>query len=795
MSRIVSLHFGKVRNGALLSNGLRILHTTDRISAFDCILPFTVPGKGEILQALSTWFFRNSEHIMRNHLVGCLSRTHVLVRDAAVFPLELVVRGRLTGSLWRLYEKTGPAGVFSEYGIHLPEGMRRNQPFPAPILTPTTKASFGHDLPATPDACVTALEAFFETHAAGEDAKALARATWETIGQKARALFSHGAQMARERGLVLVDTKYEMGWASGELVLVDEIHTPDSSRYWFAADAEADNPRQLSKEVLREELVALLGAPDAFGPDLALHPAFRDTVLVARLQEQIRARYQEMFAQFVPGRTPFEMCQDSLMPWPVNPKELEVMEDSLRLPAKVLIVGNGGRDHALFETFASKPEVARVYCAPGKRAWTSPKYAECPHGDVESIAAFADAEGVGLVVAGPELPIAQGLYRACRARNIPVLAPDLSGASLEASKILCKQIVHCADIRTAPSEVLSLSQLGARIETTLKSSETSSGPSPEGGISLPRVIKYDCLATGKGVFVAFTRADLANALASIHEQLPAWQNAARGVACETYSAQKREPHFLLEDCLFGEEISVLALCNGSDFRLLPFARDYKRRNDGQTGPNTGGMGAVCPVPLDEGVSEQVTTTFQKILLEMAKRGTPYRGFLFAGFMIDAEKKAWLIEFNCRLGDPETQVVLPGLGREFATELWRTAMGESFLWPEKTGTTFEHDGLARVFVVGAAPEYPDSSAPKRIFADAPEGDAVVDTCLVPSAIEPGSMTSGGRAFGILGVGRTVSQARARAYERMAGTVLLSPDTEGARIRTRPHYRTDVGAEFP
>ena len=800
MTRILNLTFGKVRNGALLANETRILHTTDRLSAFDCILPFEVPGKGEILQALSLHFFKQTSHILKNHIVGALSRNHILVHNAKVFPLEIVVRGFLTGSLWRLYEKGGSAAVAADYGVELPRGLKRNCPLPEPLLTPTTKAAFGHDLPATPKQCLAALTEFFAVHEFelseleknGKSAAELAEQTWNTISTKARQLFIAGTQLAAERGLALVDTKYEMGWANGELILIDEIHTPDCSRYWYTSDLAAENPRQLSKEFLREELVASLGNPDSFGPALAFSDAFQDAAFVARLQQQILSRYQEMYAVFVPDKTPFEVCQDSLLPWPVNPKELSALEESLRLPQKILVVGNGGRDYALFKTFESKPEVARVYCAPGNRAWESNKYAECAAQTVDDIARFAADNGVGLVVVGPEAYIAQGITQACKKVGVAVLAPELSGASLEASKVLCKQIINRAKIPTAASEVVSFRELERRIKNTLAGG-TLANSGAHDIIVLPRVLKYDCLAAGKGVYVVQTLAQLKEARAGISAQLPSWEKTLRGIAAETYSAQKKEPYFLLEECLEGEEISVLALCNGTDFRLLPFARDYKRRNDGQTGPNTGGMGAVCPVSMSQSLQDQYTITFQRILLEMAKQGTPYRGFLFAGFMIDAAEKAWLIEFNCRLGDPETQVVLPGLSRDFTTELWRTAQGESFLWPERTGHFFEHDGLARVFVVGAAPEYPEADAPRRIFVDAPVGhSSVANTQLVPSAIEPGNVTSGGRAFGILGAGKTISEARAKAYARMAQTSFEAIAHHGNAAV--PHYRKDVGAEF-
>ena len=185
MTRILNHSFGKVRNGALLANNTRILHTTDRLSAFDCILPFEVPGKGEILQALSLHFFKETSSILKNHILGSLSRKHILVQNAQVFPLEIVVRGYLTGSLWRLYEKGGSAAVAQDYGVELPRGLTRNCRLEKPLLTPTTKAAFGHDLPATPRQCLAALTQFFTDLESRQNAAQFAEQTWANISQKA----------------------------------------------------------------------------------------------------------------------------------------------------------------------------------------------------------------------------------------------------------------------------------------------------------------------------------------------------------------------------------------------------------------------------------------------------------------------------------------------------------------------------------------------------------------------------------------------------------------------------------
>jgi fusion protein PurCD len=764
---------------------LRILHTTDRISAFDVILPFEVPGKGEILQALSTWFFRDTEHIVPNHLVGCLDRTHVLAREALVLPFEFVVRGVLTGSLWRLYDERGPRGVEDTYGITLPAGLARNCALEAPLLTPTTKSEAGHDKPILASAMTPVLSAFLETH--GLD-PAGAGALLEDVRTRVLALFAHGRRVALERGLVLVDTKYEFGLAMSsdgkrELVLVDEVHTPDSSRYWLSSDVEEGRaaPRQLSKEFLREELMAHFGKPEDFGPTLPHHAKFDDAPFVERLAASIGERYREMFRLFLGEATPFEVCKPHLVPWPLSPSRLREVENALRLPSKILVVGNGGRDWSLFDFFSRLPEVSLVYCAPGNRDWGTAehgKYRECPLADVQAIATFARDSGVGLVVSGPEIPLCEGLAAACAAVGVPCLGPDLAGASLEASKVFCKELACAADIPGAAFECYGFTELSARMERRTQG-ET-------GALRLPCAVKYDGLAAGKGVFICRNEDDLRVALASLRSQVPAWEAAAAALPAPSASKARGEAQFLVEDLLEGEEISVLALCNGTEFRLLPLARDYKRRDDGQRGPNTGGMGSVCPVEVSPQLAAQIDSVFRSALSTLAARGTPYRGFLFAGLMVDARGTAWLLEFNCRLGDPETQSVLPGLGREFAMELQRAANGLPFVFPERAGRVFEHDGRKRVYVVGASPEYPDASAPARPFAGPRSEEELGEGVLhVPTAIEPDGTTRGGRAFGYLGTASTYALARARAYEAMAlarlGEVL-------------PHYRTDVAVEF-
>ena len=228
---------GKVRDSYRRGDD-RILITTDRISAFDRVLGL-IPYKGQVLNELSAWWFAQTADIVTNHLLAVPDPNVTVAREAAPLPVEVVVRGYITGvtktSLWYLYEQ----GDRQPYGISLPDGLHKNDPLPQPVITPTTKAvSGGHDERLTR---VEILER-----------ELIGPALWDEIETAALALFARGQQVAREAGLVLVDTKYEFGLIDGRLALIDEIHTPDSSRYWTAESLGEGDPEHFDKEYLRQ---------------------------------------------------------------------------------------------------------------------------------------------------------------------------------------------------------------------------------------------------------------------------------------------------------------------------------------------------------------------------------------------------------------------------------------------------------------------------------------------------------------------------------------------------------------
>lgn len=227
---------GKVRDSYLVDKK-RLLITTDRISAYDRVLGL-IPYKGQVLNQLSAWWFDQTRDILQNHVLAIPDPNITLAREAAPLPVEVVVRGYITGvtgtSLWTMYA----AGDRKPYGIELPDGLQKNDPLPHPLITPTTKAAHGHDQQITAQEIVaTGL---------------IARPIWEQIEEKAIQIFQRGQEIARQRGLILVDTKYEFGLIDGELALIDEIHTPDSSRFWTQSSYEQGTPQSISKEFLRE---------------------------------------------------------------------------------------------------------------------------------------------------------------------------------------------------------------------------------------------------------------------------------------------------------------------------------------------------------------------------------------------------------------------------------------------------------------------------------------------------------------------------------------------------------------
>jgi len=268
---------GKVRDIYPLADHRVLLITTDRVSAFDRVLG-TIPYKGQVLNQLSAWWFDHTADIVANHLVDVPDPNAMIAREADPLPVEVVVRGYITGvtdtSLWTLYAN----GDRQPYGISLPDGLHKNDPLPTPVITPTTKAEKGaHDQRLTRAQIV--------------DQRLVEKSLWEQVEAAALALFDRGQSVARQAGLILVDTKYEFGLLDGELTLIDEVHTPDSSRYWTQESyGTGSGPDHFDKEVLRKWFVDQgyrgEGTPPPITPDFAARMSALYISLFERLTGQ-----------------------------------------------------------------------------------------------------------------------------------------------------------------------------------------------------------------------------------------------------------------------------------------------------------------------------------------------------------------------------------------------------------------------------------------------------------------------------------------------------------------------------
>ncbi|MCP1228536.1 phosphoribosylamine--glycine ligase [Acetobacter fabarum] len=424
--------------------------------------------------------------------------------------------------------------------------------------------------------------------------------------------------------------------------------------------------------------------------------------------------------------------------------------NSRRKELRVLLVGSGGREHAMAETLAKSPALSALFIAPG-----NPGTARCgtnvPIGahDVAALVTFAREQKIDLVVPGPEAPLVAGLADACALAGLPCAGPTQAAAQLEGSKSFTKEVCDAAGIPTAawerftdaPSAIAYVRRKGA-----------------------PIVVKADGLAAGKGVVVATT---VAEAEAAITDMMTggALGDAGRSV--------------VIEDCLVGEEVSLFAFCAGETACLIGAAQDHKRIGDGDTGPNTGGMGAVSP-PKGFGRAEQeaaLNLLVRPMLREMVRRGTPFRGVIFAGLML-TENGPSLIEYNVRFGDPEAEALLPRLTSDLLPAL--QALAEDRL--DVAPITFSNQ--ASVCVIMAARGYPGSPEKGAVIhgvdtANALEGVRVFQAGTTQNMAGE-LVVSGGRVLAVCALADTVQEAQKRAY---AGVKAITWD--GAV------WRTDIG----
>jgi phosphoribosylamine---glycine ligase len=397
----------------------------------------------------------------------------------------------------------------------------------------------------------------------------------------------------------------------------------------------------------------------------------------------------------------------------------------------VLVVGSGGREHALAWKLAQSADLGELHAAPGNPGIA--RHATCHPvraGDAESLLGLCRQCGIDLVVIGPEGPLVSGVADALRHGGVTVFGPIGAAAMIEGSKSFSKDVMNSAGVPTARELVEPVA---------------------------PCVVKADGLAAGKGVFVCRTDAEVE----------AAWPRA-----------QALGDRVVVEELLEGEEVSLFALCDGAAAVALPAAQDAKRLRDGDEGPNTGGMGSYAPVPFlsARDREELVEAVHVPVLEELAKRGSPFVGLLYAGLML-TEGGARTLEFNCRFGDPETQTILPLLEGDLLDALAGAAGGDL------AGASVDVTDGAAATVVLAAPGYPDAPEVGGALSGLEEAEAAGGLVFhAGTALRDGALLSaGGRVLNVTAVGPSLTDAREHAYAALDHIRLV-----GAQ------FRTDIGA---
>jgi len=398
----------------------------------------------------------------------------------------------------------------------------------------------------------------------------------------------------------------------------------------------------------------------------------------------------------------------------------------------ILVIGSGGREHALVWKIRQSPKAGKVFCAPGNAG--SAKLAQnvlIPVEDMEALARFAKDNMVGLTVVGPEAPLCDGIVDLFHEQGLTIFGPSGAAARLEGSKDFMKSVVTSAGAPTA------------RYEThTVRDEAVEALERFPGGV----VVKADGLAAGKGVVVCAAREE---AVAAIDRMMGRMEFGAAGATV------------VLEEKLTGEEASVLVFCDGERYHMMPAAQDHKRIGDGDTGPNTGGMGAYSPAPVvTQGILADIETSIIKpVIKTMRDMGAPYRGVLYAGVMITGDGPK-VLEFNCRFGDPECQPVMMRLKSDIVPLLTACARGKLPSEPP------EWDSRASVCVVMGAGGYPGLYQKGKKITGLEQVAAMENVMVFHAGTRMDGqnvVTSGGRVLGVTSLGDSVAAAVDLAYE--------------------------------
>ncbi|RTL28114.1 MAG: phosphoribosylamine--glycine ligase [Burkholderiales bacterium] len=424
----------------------------------------------------------------------------------------------------------------------------------------------------------------------------------------------------------------------------------------------------------------------------------------------------------------------------------------------ILVIGSGGREHALAWKLAQSPKAQKVYVAPGNGGTArDPRLVNVPITDVKALADFAQNNKINLTVVGPEAPLAAGVVDEFRARGLRIFGPTQKAAQLESSKAFAKDFMKRHGIPTA------------FYETFTDATAAHAYVDKHGA---PIVIKADGLAAGKGVIVAMT-------LAEAHEAVD-WMllDNRLGVQHNAGVDGQATPRVVIEEFLQGEEASFIVLADGKNVNVLATSQDHKRLLDADAGPNTGGMGAYSPAPVvtPNVYAKTMHEIINPTLAGMAKDGIPFTGFLYAGLMIDANGNPKTLEFNCRMGDPETQPIMMRLKSDLIDVFMAATDGTL------DQVELQWDRRFALGVVMAAGGYPLD--PKRgdviMGLPAEADDAMVFHAGTTMGDDGQVRTSGGRVLCVTALGESAKLAQQRAYDYMRGIQF-----DGMQ------FRTDIG----
>lgn len=423
---------------------------------------------------------------------------------------------------------------------------------------------------------------------------------------------------------------------------------------------------------------------------------------------------------------------------------------TLRVVMKILVVGSGGREHALTWKLKQSPDAERIFCAPGNAGTAGiAENVAIPTNDLKALVRFARENRIGLTVIGPDDPLAAGIVDLFAAEKLRVFGPTKSAARIESSKVFAKELMRAQKIPTADARTFSDSSEALRYCEQLK---------------FPVVIKADGLALGKGVIIA---GDVAAAKSAVDEMMNERRFGDAG------------RRIVIEDFLRGTECSLHALVNGTGYQLMESARDHKRALDGDRGLNTGGMGAFSPAnnwdkKLQSGFETEV---MQPLLRGLLRENVTFCGLLYPGLIITGEQTR-VLEFNCRFGDPETQALLPRMKSDLLHLLEATIDGD----PAKSA--IEWDPRAAVTVVLASAGYPGKYETGKMISGLDDAAKLEDVQIFHAGTKRDGgevKTAGGRVLAVTALGSTLEAARLRAYEAVSC------------IRFENcHYRRDIAA---